>query len=533
MNPRLVKETRFLLPAFGVTVLATLATSLIWRGYSALGALVVVFTVCCTLMGASSFGNEFQYQTMPLLLSQPLSRRSIWFEKMLVLGVAVALAFAALLLCVHYFPGKESIEGWSGDPALGLLFFSGVALIPLGVFCTAPYWALIGKNTVMATVFSFVGPMVIWLVLMFLGWLFSLEASFEEHPFLYTIIPAAIYCGVLYRLGYAAFMRFQAVDSQAQEISLPAGLEAALARPVNKLIPGFTGPLASLIRKELQLQRASYLIAGLACVVALVEALIWELHHSEVTLVLMMMDVVLCVLIIPLITAGVSVAEERNLGVSGWQLALPPSALKQWTAKLWTVLATCALLGIVLPLIMVMAGNWVLLHEPIHFGAPDNWQTLLPHLDFVLGYLLLLGIGIFASSISTNSFRAILLFFGLLAAAGCWIGLVSYSAANVVRSLQESGSLNSYLPIGQLKLWSMRHQITGNDLDWITMIALVPLLALPAGLAHFLAFSNYRNGELIARRRWIHASVIVAAITGLALLMLAFEFLLAASVGRS
>ena len=487
----------------------------------------MVFTVCCTLMGASSFGNEFNYQTMPLLLSQPVSRRKIWFEKMLVLGLAIALGLGALLICIHFFAGKKSI---SDDPlALVLL----LAFIPLCIFCTTPYWALVGKNTLMAAVFSFISPMAIWLVLSLLGWLFSLGDLFEKHTYAYVAILIVVYCAVCYWLGYVGFMRFQTVDSQAREISLPAGLEAALARPVNKVIPGFTGPFASLIRKELQLQRASYLIAGVFCVASAFEGLVWELHHSEATMALMVLNVALCVLIIPGITAGVSVAEERNLGVTGWQLALPPSALKQWTAKSLTVLVTSVLLGIVLPATLVAVGRWVFYHELIHFQAPASWGMLsLNALDCTLVYLLFLGLVVFTSSISTNSFRAILLAFGLLAAAGCLIGLVAYAVAHVMAYLNESGSVHYPLLISQLRDWSTEHHISGDDLARLTVIVLGPAVALPAGLAHFLAFSNYRNGELNSRRCWIHASVILIAITGSAFFLSTLEFLFWASLGR-
>ena len=47
-------------------------------------------------MAGSSFGNEFQYRTFSLLLSQPIARSVVWREKMLVLGAGILASLAAL-----------------------------------------------------------------------------------------------------------------------------------------------------------------------------------------------------------------------------------------------------------------------------------------------------------------------------------------------------------------------------------------------------------------------------------------------------
>src|SRR2546423_12260044 len=95
MNPRIIKESRALLPAFGVTLLATIVPCLICpRSEFAF----FPFAVGCALMAASVFGNEFHGRTMPMLLSQPVSRGRVWFQKMLVLGVALALSLAIFLI---------------------------------------------------------------------------------------------------------------------------------------------------------------------------------------------------------------------------------------------------------------------------------------------------------------------------------------------------------------------------------------------------------------------------------------------------
>ncbi len=100
MNARIIKETRSVLPVLGVTMLASAAPRLIWSRETAGGAGLAFFTLCCLLIGAACFGNEFQWRTMPLLLAQPVPRRRIWNEKMLVLAGALGLGLVFFLLCV-------------------------------------------------------------------------------------------------------------------------------------------------------------------------------------------------------------------------------------------------------------------------------------------------------------------------------------------------------------------------------------------------------------------------------------------------
>lgn len=87
MNPRMLKEYRPLLLPWGVGVSAGLA------GLLAEGDRVILFTLvyyaCAAVLAAMVFGLEFQHRTMPLLLTQPMSRLAVWKEKLGVAGFGV------------------------------------------------------------------------------------------------------------------------------------------------------------------------------------------------------------------------------------------------------------------------------------------------------------------------------------------------------------------------------------------------------------------------------------------------------------
>ncbi len=314
MNPRIIKETRALLPVFGLILLAAIVPPLIWSRETAQGVAISVFTICCLIMGASCFGNEYQWRTMPLLLSQPVPRKRIWNEKMLVLGVALWLGLLTFLFC----------SSWDEDST----WFA--VLMCVCVLCTAPYLALKVKNTIAAAACTIGVPMaltgvVVTFVAIFDRFFPAAEQSLENwltaHPFwtsdhpYWLVIPATIYCAVLYRLGYRKFMKLQAIDAQSREVALPARLEAFLGRRLKGLLPGYSGPWASLFRKELQIQKASFLVAAVAFSLSLLGGLAWDVYHSDVLLALAFAPIAILVFVIPLITPGICVAEERNWGL--------------------------------------------------------------------------------------------------------------------------------------------------------------------------------------------------------------------------
>jgi hypothetical protein len=496
MNPRIIKETRALLPVFGVTLLAAIAPPLIWRRETAQVVGNIIFTICCVILGASCFGNEYQWRTMPLLLSQPVPRRKIWNEKLLVLGIGLALGLLMFLIC--------------GTKDEGSRWFA--VFVCVSIPCTAPYLALKVKNTIAAAACTFFIPMaLIGIISAFMAifdryfpsaekslenWLTAHSYWTQDHPY-WLVIPMVIYCAVFYRLGFVNFMKLQAIDAQLREIALPARMEGFLGRQLKGLLPGYSGPWASLFRKELQLQKTSFLLAGFACIASLLCGLAWDLYPSDIFEGLAGAAIAILVFAIPLIASGICVAEERNWGVGEWQRALPMPARKQWAAKLLTVLFTNVLLGVVLPFVMWLASGWVFQlpfgPKPFYVGnVPEDALTVM--LFCFLVYWLVFSLGIFSSSVSTSTVRAIIMTVGLIMAA-----------AGVAAKVSGIALAGSHLPYGGI----------GAGIRHSRMMIMYPAFLLLLGLVHYVAYGNFRSGEPGARRVLVQL-VLVVGLVGVA-----------------
>src|SRR6266481_3319447 len=130
---RLIKEARALLLPWCVACLAgilPLTHPPRWMaGFNELG-----FFFGIPLLAVLPFGNEFQYGTLSLLLSQPVDRMVIWREKMGVTVVAVLTA--SLIFSFSWWMAAIQVE-----PHI-------VALVALGVIVSitsANYWTLTAK----------------------------------------------------------------------------------------------------------------------------------------------------------------------------------------------------------------------------------------------------------------------------------------------------------------------------------------------------------------------------------------------------
>ena len=119
-------------------------------------------------------------------------------------------------------------------------------------------------------------------------------------------------------------------------------------RPLTKVSSRFRGPFATLLKKEFRLQQIGFLLAGVFILIA-VAGFCLAKRHREVASRIVGGDIFLYVLILPLIAGAISVAEEKGWGIAEWHLTLPPSALKQWSAKMLATLSTSLVLGLLLP----------------------------------------------------------------------------------------------------------------------------------------------------------------------------------------
>jgi hypothetical protein len=460
MNARLIKETRALLPVFAGTLPLIVLPQLIWPpsgfGYLALG-------VACVLMAGSAFGTEFQHRTISLLLSQPIARSVIWRDKMLVLGAGMAASLAVLLCCLAV--SRPVIEGMD---------WVVMALIPLCAFCGAPFWTLSLRQGIGGMAVAVGAPCGILAVYA----LMTNHLGESQPAALVTAIISLllIYCAVVYWLGYATFKRLEAVDTPSRDLGLPAGLEAFLVRPLTRMSSRFRGPFATLLKKEFRLQQISFLLAGVFVLVA-VAGFCVAVRRPDIAAGIVGGDLFLYALILPLIAGAISVGEERGWGMAEWHLTLPPSALKQWSAKMVAALSTSLVLGLLLPTAIFVAT------DPL-FSKPDARTSLPPAfamLCWILGQLLLTSVAIYAASFTRATLQAILASFVILAALGGALLVAVYWVRHIAPA-----------PIPWIGLPHVG--------EVLVLTLLSAALAFTLCLFHLFAWSNFRRYALPAPR---------------------------------
>src|SRR5438270_7970686 len=143
MKTRLLKELRSIrLPLIAAVAAALCLPHSHWfgqegsPGYLFWQGTVWVFASSLLIICADLVGVELQQQTLPLLLSQPISRARLWSEK-LALSAACVLSLAALGAWMIYLGESE----W--ESSLNYL-------VPLAVFatvCSCGLWTLLARST--------------------------------------------------------------------------------------------------------------------------------------------------------------------------------------------------------------------------------------------------------------------------------------------------------------------------------------------------------------------------------------------------
>lgn len=400
MGTRLIKETREMLPLLIGTLFLIAVPYVIWQPQAG-GWGYLVLGVGCIAMATSAFGSELQHKTIWLLFSQPISRTTIWVEKMVVLVSAIAVSTLLLYACLR-------IYAWEQFSAFALIF------IPLCAFCGAPYLTLIARTGIGGAVFSIALPGTLCASAHLISDLkYVNDPARYEFPARLLAVPLAIYCVLGLSLGYAKFKRLQVLENSSEGFSLPGWIEGFLIRPWTWMVPKKTGAFTSLVLKEIRLQQMSFIIAGLFCLGGLAGALVkaryqhrfgtdYEIYgHIYYVLYLSML---------PLVAGVISAAEERAQGILDWHLTLPPSARKQWLAKMLMTLTISLVLGLFLPFLLHVSGVGILHSDGLKASLPSpDLQPLI-----VLGNLLLTSVAVFVGSFSKSTLRAVLLAIGLV-----------------------------------------------------------------------------------------------------------------------
>jgi len=471
-----------LLPAWLIALFAAVTAVMTEGEGNDIG--MALFCVACALMGASVFGNEFNHRTLPLLLAQPVPRKNLWRIKMLALFAA--LLSAGILFALPVI-GRD-VFGPQGD-------FKSVFLLLIAIgcaFCSGPWLTLVTRNVIGAVVFSLAIPIIIAMGGSILSTRFSAQETFgagQVSRFLaiYFAVAFAVYWLLAYWRGYARFKSFEAIESIAHEASAPFQIGVISDRFADRLLPKSQGPFGALVKKELRLQQASYLLAGVFCIVWLaVLGLKWARPEINADYFLPLLFIYISMAAITI--GAVSVAEERHLGLHDWHLTLPPSRLKQWLIKILVTFACSLVLAVLLPVALLCAAQ-------LQFDALHDFSSM-PLFIVIVFPLTMTAVAIYASSISDNTLRAVLGGLGLCGAILVSV-VVLFPVCRGLFDFNEAAFSKGLLPDNLMTLEWQRVLYFGASLTVGTMILLAIILSL--------AYANFRFAGRSPRQLLGHA----------------------------
>jgi hypothetical protein len=347
MNPLVKKEIRLLLPAWIAAMMLAVAPGWIIQHFSNYPRevddnVLPWFVIAGMLfLGIASFGQEFSFNTLSFLLSQPVSRARIWRTKTLLLAAAMASVWLA-------WGVSRSLH--QPMPALGR---SGPGVwLPTGLFALAIYsgglWMVLLFRQVAAS---------FWLAVLTPLALFMVVANlFGNYP---DQLVMAIMSVVIVIYGIAGCLFARRLFMRAQDAQWTGG--AAVMPEIRGLAQFKIGsstrrkwrPRMALFFKELQLHQSQFLIAGGLVLLHLGDLATRNLGHfrrnSDVEFILE--SFWLLWLVMPLLVGCAAAAEERKLGTHEGQLCLPVKRHTQFAVKLCVVLLLSILFGVVMPLI--------------------------------------------------------------------------------------------------------------------------------------------------------------------------------------
>ena len=394
---RLAKEARALLP-FWAAMAGLIGLPALLGLQEGVAMSVSAYVFGCVLLGSVIIGQEFQHRTVGLLLSQPVSRRRIWWEKMFVLSAAL-LSLGLWLILLGALKWHLSPFRFRSDDDQ----FAATAsfLLPLFLsFCTAPTLTLLARGTIGGIALTFLCP---WFVFLFCLWILPEGFASPRRWIANTMVFLAtygIYAGVLLLLGCRRFQRLEDIHGHGQELSLPAALTRSFAGFTERLTLNHGGVLGQLVRKEVRLHLPAFVVAGMFVGLWLL-LLAVVLARPSVSKDFLLLPAVLLGLGIPVIAGIVSTAEERSLGLLDWHLTLPVSARRQWFIKVLVALAVNVVLGILLPGVLAL-GTQVIVQDALdpNYIVRDCGVFAIANAVIFCGAL-------YASTAAANSTRAL------------------------------------------------------------------------------------------------------------------------------
>jgi ABC-type transport system involved in multi-copper enzyme maturation permease subunit len=370
------------------------------------------------MIAVLSLGNEFQHRTLPLLLSQPVSRKTIWREKWLVLIAAIASSSFV------YWQAWRSLP--NSDVTFGL-----AAVIALISLCSAMFWTLNGKSTIGGLTLNTLQAVIIFCLVQAALWLLSLRSVPITTGMTFGAgVAGCLYALLMLWLGCRTLERFQTAGGIGGDDILMANPKVMSGAVARLLECRSTGPVLNLVRKEVRLLWPVWLLTAVVCLFLIGLApfrpetpdltnSVWAVASAAF---------VLAPLLIVVLAGTLSMGEERNLGTHAWHLTMPVSAPKQW----WIKIVVAELAGVLSTAAVVVVGRFV-------FG---RWLVMGPPMAGILLAAAVATLGTFWCACMVKGTVPAALFalpaMALVLTASAWGGAL-------VGRLSESGVLDLFL----------------------------------------------------------------------------------------
>ncbi|HMJ90081.1 MAG TPA: ABC transporter permease subunit [Candidatus Acidoferrum sp.] len=346
MSPLVRKEVRLVLvPAVLALFMAVLPA--IWNTYGA-GIGVAGFALAMLIAGVSSFGRELNAHTFSSLLALPVERRHVWRLKSLLLLALLAIGAVILWLSFQYHLSTRVFASAVTPEPVSILVF---AIVAMGAaVCGTGLWAtLLFRQVAVSICFSVLVPLAIVAAVMS----FAGNREDSNHREIIAAAVALFFYSVI-AFGWARVLFLGAQDKQwsGGVIAMPQWLAGRGADTSATITRRSWRPVAALLRKELQLQHGTLMLAaGIALlhIGAVVLRIVLAGKFAQNSLATVMLEVFgLAWLFVPLMAGCTAVADERRTGTMETQLCLPTAMRKQFAAKFGVALLLSLLFGGVL-----------------------------------------------------------------------------------------------------------------------------------------------------------------------------------------
>jgi len=426
---RILKEARPLFWPWCVVVLAAGVVPLLPTPYSFEWVSAAGLFLGVPLLAALPLGNEFEYRTLSLLLSQPAGRMEIWREKLSVTGVAVV---SAVLIFVLAWGTRFPHSSRS-------LVLAGAVIA--AVTLSATFWTLAAGSTLGGVVLNTAACLFIILSLSLMLWFqsWAVRSRFFAPAVTFVFLG---YAGIMLWLGGRTLARFQAVGGASSDDLLLAG-----PRVLPGAFPGWlrcrpTGAVLNLFRKEVRLLRPVWLLTLLAAVGWTCVTVVWLLHHRGATTSFSTAVVsvgVICTLMIAVPAGSLSLGEERTAGTHAWHLTLPVPPFLQWGVKLLMALVAGAVGAWLLP---ALIGGRCL------FTSSHVWGDRHFGINLLVGVLLLTFAAFWCACAVEGTIAAVL----WMVPVSIVVGLATYLSGKAADRFLDFFSSWAYSPIRNLRL---------------------------------------------------------------------------------